>query len=386
MDSKEVSGTTYKVGISGSFGGLNLGDEAILQCMTEQLRNSVPAEITVFSRNAEDTQRRHCVERVINVRDRTRTEVQPEIERLDLFILGGGGILFNADARTYLREMEIACQAGVPCMLYAAGVGPLADTNTQSYTRDVLKKASAVTVRERGAKKALEDIGLDRHITVTADPAFLLKPEAFPEGTLERELMHDSRRLVGMSVREPGAAAPDIDEDFYHDLLANAADFIIDRYNADVVFIPMERSMLDMQHSHAVISQMLHAQRAWVLKGLYTSAQILSLMGSLDFAVGMRLHFLIFAALQGVPFVALPYSGKVIGLLDDFGIEMPPIKLVDAGRLIAYIDRSWDRRTTIKSKIRQVLPGVQERALETNRVAVNLLKRPKGLPTPVIKQ
>ena len=41
----------FKVGISGSFGGLNLGDEAILQSMIAQLRRSLPVEITVFTRD-----------------------------------------------------------------------------------------------------------------------------------------------------------------------------------------------------------------------------------------------------------------------------------------------------------------------------------------------
>ena len=54
----------YKVGITGSYGGLNLGDEAILQSIVTQLRRDLPVEITVFSRDAEDTKRRHGVERV----------------------------------------------------------------------------------------------------------------------------------------------------------------------------------------------------------------------------------------------------------------------------------------------------------------------------------
>ena len=110
------------------------------------------------------------------------------------------------------------------------------------------------------------------------------------------------------AVREPGVAAPDIDQNVYHALLANAADFMVDRYDADIVFVPMEPGSLDAQHSHAVIAQMLRAQRATVLKGRYSSSELLSLMGRFDFALGMRLHFLIFAALQGVPFVALPYA------------------------------------------------------------------------------
>src|SRR5262245_38431100 len=98
----------YKVGITGSYGGLNLGDEAILQSIVAQLRRDLPVEITVFSRDAEDTRRRHGVERSVPVRKLSRAEVTPEIERLDLLILGGGGILYDADARTYLRGIHRA--------------------------------------------------------------------------------------------------------------------------------------------------------------------------------------------------------------------------------------------------------------------------------------
>ena len=366
----------FRVGISGSYGGLNQGDEAILQSIVRQLRATVPVKITVFSRNAKDTLQRHHVERAVTARELGREEATHEIENLDLFILGGGGILYDAEAKIYLRELQIAQKLGIPTMTYAIGVGPLDDSTAQKLVCDVLSRTDIVTVRERSDKRLLEDIGLHREIVVTADPALLSQPEILPEGTLEREHMAGKPRLIGMSVREPGVAAPDIDEKFYHGLLANAADFIIERYDADVVFFPMERLMLDVQQSHAVIAQMLRPQRAHVLKGDYTSGQLLSLVGHCDFAVGMRLHFLLFAALQGVPFVALPYSAKVSGLLAGLHVEMPPINLVNAGRILAYIDRSWDNRTALKEQATIHLPRLKREARRTNKLAVSLLRQP----------
>ncbi len=363
----------FRVGVSGSYGGFNLGDEAILQSIVAQLCASLPVKITVFSRNADDTRHRHKVEGSIPVRELTRDEVTREIEKLDLFILGGGGILYDAEAEIYLREMEIAQSKNVPTITYAVGVGPLQDTNVKKRVSEVLSRANAITVRERSDKKLLEDIGVHRKIVVTADPALLLKSAPLNEGTLEVEHMAGKRRVVAMSVREPGVAAPDIDEKFYHGLLANAADFMIDRFDADIVFFPMEQRMLDVQQSHAVVSQMLRPQRAHVLKGEYTSGQLLSLIKHCDFAVGMRLHFLIMAALQCVPFVALPYSAKVGGLLNALQLEMPPINLVNAGRLIAHIDRSWDKRNSLREMIRLVLPSMKRQALKTNKLVVKLL-------------
>jgi polysaccharide pyruvyl transferase CsaB len=365
---------TLKVGITGSYGGLNLGDEAILQSMIAQLRRDVPqVEITVFSRDAEDTKRRHGVERAVPVRKLSRGEVALEIERLDLLILGGGGILYDADARTYLREVSLAREKHVPVMVYAIGAGPLENIDVQKAVAECLEGVELITVRERSAQQVLEHAGVHREITVTADPALLLKPEPLPRGVLRTEGLEGRRRLIGMSVREPGVAAPDLDVNQYHNLLANAADFMVDRFDADGVFVPMERSVLDSQHSHAVISKMLRAQRATVLKGEYSSGQLLSLMGKFDFALGMRLHFLIFAAIQGTPFVALPYAGKVSGFLEALELPSPPLNLVNPGRLIAHLDESWDRRRSMRTRIAETLPPLQERAKVTNKLLVELL-------------
>ncbi len=381
---KQDPKNTFRVGISGSYGGLNLGDEAILQSIITQLRRSIPVEITVFSRNPDDTLRRHKVDRAVPVRKITRSEVLPEIEGLDLIILGGGGILFDAEVKMYLREVMVAQEKGIPVMVYAVGAGPLEDPSAQEMVRECLNMATVVTVRERSAKHILEEVGVNREIIVTADPGILLKPEPLPDGTIEREHLKGERCLIGMSVREPGTAAPDIKEEHYHALLADAADYMVDRFDADVVFVPMERRMKDVQHSHAVVARMLLASRATVLKGEYTSGQLLTIISHFKFSVGMRLHFLIFSAIQKVPFVALPYASKVGGFLEELQVIMPPMDLVNAGRLIAHVDRSWDRQQTLRNQMNRILPELKKRALENNTIAVRLLKegrkRKKGLP------
>lgn len=364
----------YRVGISGSYGGMNLGDEAILQAMISQLRDEADVELTVFTRNADDTQHRHGVSCAVEHRALSRNEVLAEVKRLDLFMLGGGGILYDADIRIYLRELLLAQESGVPTMTYAIGAGPLDERSAQQAVRECLDRTDVITVRERNAARVLEETGIKRDIVVTADPALLLEPESVPQRALEEEGLLSGRPIVGMSVREPGVAAPDLDERFYHALLANAADFMVDRFDADIVFVPMERSVLDTQHSHAVISKMLRAQRATVLKGHYTSGELLSLMERFSFALGMRLHFLIFAALQGVPFVALPYASKVSGFLRDIEVAAPPLELVNAGRLIAYLDQCWDERAAMREHVSRALPGLKERARETHRIAMQLLK------------
>lgn len=365
----------FKVGISGSYGGLNLGDEAILEGIVRQLRAAVPVEITVFSRNPDDTLQRHGVARAVPVRNLSREQSRQEIAPLDLFILGGGGILFDAEVGIYLREVTLAHEQKVPVLVYAISVGPLERPESRTMVKEALDRAAVITVRDRQSQHFLESVGVQQDIHVTADPALLLEPEDPTPGVLEREgIERRGKWLIGISVREPGVAAPDLDTEHYHALLANAADYLIERFDADLVFVPMESQMLDLQHSHAVMSKMANPQRARVLKGTYTSAEMLAFMKHCDFVVGMRLHFLIFAALQRVPFVALPYGGKVDGFLEDLHMPMMRVQRINAGQLIAHLDRSLDTRRELAEQIGQHLPDLIERARVTNRLAVQLLR------------
>jgi len=364
----------FHIGITGSYGGLNLGDEAILRSIIELLQKSLNAKITVFSRNADDTQRRHHVDKAIPVRQMARDEIIPEIRELDLLIFGGGGILFDSEVKAFLREVQIAHELGVPVMVYAVSAGPLQEAANQALVRDCLNQAAIVTVRDRKTYHLLEEIGVRRETIVTADPAFLLAAEPLADDVMKLEGLEGDEPLVGMSVREPGGAAPDLKEENYHTLLANVADYVVERFGARVVFVPMEREVQDMQQSHAVVARMLRPQQAAVLKGDYSAGQILSLVKHFRFALGMRLHFLIFAIKCEVPFVALPYASKVHGLLEYLHIEMPPLELVNEGRLIAYLDKLWDHQLELKAAMRQALPELTAKARQTHDIAVQFLQ------------
>ncbi len=363
----------YRVAISGSYGGLNLGDEAILESILRELRSSLDFDVIVFSRNAKDTAQRHHV-RAIPSRDMNKDELFKELGKLDLFILGGGGILFDGMVEEILRDVNWARELGIPVMIYAVGVGPLNSPEAKQLLVQTLNKVDIITVRDDEGKTLLNGLGVNHEIEVTADPALLLKPRPFTKEMLDKEGIDPATRLVGFSVREPGPAAPDLNIDHYHAILANAADFMVERFDAQILFVPMETGVnRDPQHSHAVISKMANAQRASVLKREYSSTQILGLVGHMEFVVAMRLHMLIFAALQRVPFVPLPYASKVSGLIADLDMPLPSLAQLNIGQLCAYLDRSWDNRKALAKKLEDKTPALQEKAKKTNRILCDFL-------------
>ena len=61
------------------------------------------------------------------------------------------------------------------------------------------------------------------------------------------------------------------------------------------------------------------------------------------------------------------------GFLEALGLPVPPLNLVNAGRLIAYLDESWDRRRSMRTQIAHALPALQESAKETHRILLEVL-------------
>jgi polysaccharide pyruvyl transferase CsaB len=361
------------IGLLGSYGGLNIGDEAILTSMLATLRAAVPfAEVVVFSRDAAHTRDAHFVDRALDARKGRCDAVNEEIAGLDVLVLGGGGLLYDGEATEYLRHVRTAHRNGVPTVAYAIGVGPLTTPEDRRAVREVVSAMTRVTVRDEESKRVLEEVGVERPIEVVADPALLLTPEPFSADSLLSDGVDISGRLIAMSVREPGRAAPDLAVDAYHTTLAAVADFAVHRYGGQVVFIPMERG--DVRESHAVLARMTAPDRARVLHGAYGPREVLGLMHHMDMAVGMRLHFLIFAALSEVPFLPLPYAGKVADFARTVGVPTPGSLDRDAvGPLLAAVDRLWDERLTDPGRTHNRVQKLKPRAEATLRHVLDLL-------------
>jgi polysaccharide pyruvyl transferase CsaB len=361
------------IGICGSYGGLNVGDEAILTVALGQLRAAVPnVELTVFSRDREHTAAHHDVERCIDARSALRDELEEEVERLDMLLLGGGGILYDREAEHYLHLPRIAQALGVPTATYAIGVGPLERRGERNAVADVLNGMARITVRDVRDRRLLEEIGVDQDVIVTADPAILLQPGPGSDALRQAGVDTSGRRLVGMSVREPGGAAAEVEDGVYHRLLAHAGDYAAERFDADVVFIPMEQH--DVREAHRVIAEMGLPERATVLRSSLPPREALSIIGQLDMVIGMRLHFVIFAALSGLPVLALPYAPKVTSFLDRIGL--PTSRMVErehAGVLLAAIDRMWDLRHERGRLVAPAIAEMQDQARRTPGLVTELL-------------
>jgi polysaccharide pyruvyl transferase WcaK-like protein len=104
-----------------------------------------------------------------------------------LLVLGGGGVVYDGECQRYLRVVQAAHTAGVPVFVHAIGAGPLTDHGDGGIACNALQRVQDLVVRDQGSKHVLEHVAVDTEITVTADPALLLRPAIFERERLDRE-------------------------------------------------------------------------------------------------------------------------------------------------------------------------------------------------------
>jgi polysaccharide pyruvyl transferase WcaK-like protein len=139
----------------------------------------------------------------------------------------------------------------------------------------------------------------------------------------------------------------------------------------------MERA--DRSEAHHVLARMAHADRAHVLRHDYHPGEIMGLVGRFALAIGMRLHFLIFAAVTGTPLMALPYAPKVQDLVSSLRIaDHMAVDVARAGVFLGALDRLWDNRERQRQQIAERLPDLQQLARRTVPKALAIIGQGPG--------
>ena len=361
-----------RVVISGYFGYNNAGDEAILTAMVGSLRRFVPGvEITVISGNPLQTAGQHRVETVGRA---DLAGIYKAVGKADLLLSGGGSILQDVTSSRsllyYLGVVVLAQLVGTKVMFFAQGVGPIVRPWNRWLTAAVAKGVDLITVRETGSRETLENLGVvGPPVIVTADQVFALEPAA-PERA--REILVAAgvgreRPLVGIALRHWRQ------EENYKVAVARAADDLVARYGVEVVFLPLQ-APADIPVAQEVAGLM--TAPAKVLTGSYSAQELLAVTGELDLMVGMRLHALVFAAVQGVPMVGIVYDPKVADFVKL--VNQPAAGTVETvtpeglGRCVAQL---WEDRRRVGQGLADQCKPLVEKAHENSRLVAQLLGR-----------
>ncbi|MGI6129852.1 MAG: polysaccharide pyruvyl transferase CsaB [bacterium] len=360
-----------KVVLSGYFGFSNAGDEAILAAEIAALRQLVPAiDIVVLSGNPRETAATYQVKAVPRG---NLMAVGRALSQADLLISGGGSLLqditSNRSIPYYLGVVALAKLLGKKAMLYSNGVGPINHPFNRYLVRWLGNWVDLITVRDAGSKDTLKQLGVQRPpMMLTADAVFTLKPakREVAEEVLRQGGVTSDRPRLGISVRHWGELQD------YKEIMSTAIDAFAREYNFQVVFLPLQHPG-DVVASEEVCAFM--SEPVVVIRAQCDVPTTMALYGAMDMVLGIRLHALVFAALQAVPHVGIVYDPKVASFLDI--VDQPVGGLVhdlNSRYIVEQMATLWQQRRQTQAKLKAAADKLACLAWRNAELAVSLLK------------
>jgi polysaccharide pyruvyl transferase WcaK-like protein len=275
-------------------------------------------------------------------------------------------------------------ERGTPVAFIGTGTERLQrDESRRLVASGLVPQVRHWSVRSEQDRERLLDYGVtgDR-VTVAADLAWTL--ERSPEDASHRRPQCLQARpgeiIVGVNVtneRYVSQRAPRLLA-----ILAEFLDRLVEKRGARIVFFCneiREDESFDKAASQRIIGHMRHPERTAILPNEYrTPQQMMTLLDACHLAVGMRYHFCVFAAIQGVPFIAIKRSDKVDDLCRDltwaYGVGLDEIDAslleVQASELLAdppgALGRMLGRVESMRARVWR------------NCAALDVLRDPKG--------
>lgn len=289
----------------------------------------------------------------------------------DLIIPVGGGYIRSSHSLTSSINLGLLLHPLIfgkilqkPTVLYTQSVGPFYRSWERRVVPAVLKKLDKVILREDISRELLATLGVTENVVRSVDSGFLF--EAKEPIDLRKKLgISKNQLLVGVTVRkwlDPSQQTS------YETGMAHIIDYVIDKYDASVVFIPQVTAAFhgddDRQASQDVFELLDHKDNAYVLTENMTHYDIKAMYDNLDVIIGTRFHSVIFSLTSYVPALAIEYEHKTGGIMRDLGLSEWVIKIeaTEPKVLEEKIDALIAERTTYTKHLKKTLPSYIDQA------------------------
>jgi len=408
-----------KIVMAAGDGTFNLGDEAVIASFLKNLRYLIKdVEVTIFSCDPKRTSKSHNVKSIRMdmsvlgvIKSLFRT--LKTFSKMDLLVWGGGNLISDGSSQLYtpfhLIKVLLAKLMGKKVIVYAIGVGPLNGSFGKFLTRVIVNHVDIITVRDEESKKILENVGITKPpIYVTADPAVNLEPAKKSvvrkilkdDGIIKREkqqliaivprrVFHRKSKFLFSSIIPIKYKVKfglinkksKIKFEKFEEALAKAADYLVEKLNARIVFIPMQMSAEQQQQddkiSAEIIQKMKHKKNACMINSYkYSIQELKGIYGQMDLVIGVRFHAIILSASMNVPIVSLPYSQKGKRLTKRLGLEKYsiPVEGVEYKNLVEKIEKVLLDKNSIKKDLKEKTKLLQEKAKFNVKLICDMLR------------
>lgn len=294
------------------------------------------------------------------------------------YVLSCGGAFLDDSSPSFilnLLEIQLASILGKPVVLVSQSIGPFRRSWARHLARFILKNVDYVLPRETWSERyVVEQLGIPKQrVRLVPDLAFDA-PRVEKSIALEflaRFNVDTSKPLVGMTVLKwsyPGCGNPAEMHKRYTAAMARFCDYVIDKYGADIIFIPQyvrgpEMGKDDMDVAVEVRDQIRNQTHVHLLPREFAPDAVKGIIGCMSVFVGTRMHSNIFALSQFIPTMAISYLPKTTYIMEALGLSDYVIDIteVDITKLMGLFDRLWANRSSLTTQLQRVIPGVQQR-------------------------
>lgn len=359
--------------ISGYYGFRNSGDDALLKAIIQDLqRYKESPNIVVLSANPEETMEYY---RVKSINRLNLVSVLKHMRKADMLISGGGTLIQDRTSTKslwyYLSIITMALRNNVKVMLYSNGIGPLVKSRNIKRTKNVLEKVNLITLRDEESYKTIRDMGITNPmVKVTADPALGLDLADKNRGIeiLSKEGVPKNSKILGVSIRR----WQNLDTNF-EDEIAAVCDYAYEKYGYYTVFLPMQSSR-DLAILQSVKRKMKN--KSTLIKARYSVEDVMSIMKCFDICIGMRLHTLIYSAVNAVPLIGIVYDPKISSFMEythqKLYLEAEGLKKENLCKMLDECVSNYD---TIKNDLKKNYDHLKEQAQLNGKYAIELYEK-----------
>jgi colanic acid/amylovoran biosynthesis protein len=312
----------------------------------------------------------HRIARQLLPRQRNdAADMQRLIARANVVIASGGDV-FSSDYASlgrHLMPLAVARQCSVPYFFLGHSIGRFRTGTDAENWLGCARNALGVTVRESASYQyVVEELRLDSiRVEQTADTAFLLDPG--PSDHVE-----SLRRLYGLQSNHPCIACSisrgitrfaGENVERHLETWRRLIEHILSDADHRVLLIPhvQERSTEndDRLLATRLMRRLGFPDRVTLAAADHTAAEYKALISACDFLIAERMHAAIAGFSTMVPTLAVGYSIKAEGIVEDVygpSEDLPQVLVdlktfLDPQQAVALFDQAWSRREALASRL-----------------------------------
>lgn len=263
-------------------------------------------------------------------------------------------------------------------IIYAQSLGPFRNKILRSLCKLILNTAEVIILREEVSKGYIDEANINKpKIFITADASFSIEPPRYNKALYRQNLLKSFQRetgdvLIGITVlgryflnRKRRNLLKKYAVSF-----AVAIDCMINKLNANIIFVPQVRSQSEIMMMHIIMRFVKNKSRVLIMDEDLSPEEVVKIIGCMDLFIGTRMHSNIFALIMNVPIIAIAYEHKTYGIMNMLGLEnwVIDVKDVEEHELFLKIEELYKSRFEIKKNMLKAVQIARAKSLSSAKI------------------